>query len=202
MLGSSGSVRAQQIIDLVHSAQLDTNILFFRARGAAELDAKKRGWHKAFIDTRQQRLETERAAAAAGGDATPHPFYEPKLAENGSLYDVYARPAGHAADDAFFAESSELYQGFAAGMAELETLLVLPYAAGASLSEADLHVIPWLAHAMVAAESNVHRVHDFSTLEKVLAESVPGFKVGPRTQTWWEAVAKEASFQKVFPQLH
>lgn len=87
-------------------------------------------------------------------------------------------------------------------MAELETLLVLPYAAGASLSETDFHVIPWLAHAMVAAESNVHRLHDFNTLEKVLAESVPGFKAGPRTQTCWEAVAKEASFQKVFPQLH
>ncbi|KAJ4153523.1 hypothetical protein LMH87_010007 [Akanthomyces muscarius] len=195
---NNNSDRAQQIIDLVHSPQVDTNILFFRARSVPELDAKKRGWHKDFIDTRQQRLETERAAAAGAS----HPFYKPKLAENGTLYDVYAKPAGHADDDAFFAESSDLYRGFAAGMAELETLLVLPYAAGASLSEADFHVIPWLAHAMVAAESDIHQVQDFSTLEKVLAESVPGFKVGPRTRAWWKTVAEEASFQKVFPQLH
>ncbi|OAQ98187.1 hypothetical protein LLEC1_06118 [Akanthomyces lecanii] len=144
----------------------------------------------------QRRLDTERAAADV-----PHPFYAPKLAENGALYDIYATPAGHA-DEAFFRESSKLYRGFAAGMAELETLLVLPYAAGASLSEADLHVIPWLAHAMVAAESDVHQVQDFGTLESVLGESVPGFQVGPRTRTWWKAVAQEASFQKVFPHLH
>lgn len=189
------SGRSQQLIDLVHSPRLDTNILFFQARGVAALDAKKRGWHKVFIDTRQRRLETGRAAA------TPHAFYGPKLEENGRLYDVYAQPVGHA-DEAFFAQSQALYRGFAAGMAELETLLVLPYAAGTSFGEADLHIIPWLAHAMVAAESDIHEVQDLSTLEKALAESVPGFKVGPRTRAWWKTVAEESSFQKVFPHLH
>lgn len=187
--------KAQQVIDLVQSAQVSTNILFFNARSVAELDDKKRGWSKAFIDARQHRLVKEKAADAG------HSFYGPKVTENGTVFDKYATPLGHA-DESFFAQSEEAYKGFAAGVAKLETLLVLPYAAGAALSEADFHVIAWLSHSMVAAGSDVEKVHDFSTLEEVVGKSVPGFAIGPRVRKWWTTVSEEASFKKVFPKLN
>ncbi|XWX01218.1 hypothetical protein V2A60_009244 [Cordyceps javanica] len=197
-LDAASRDRGQQLIDLVHSPQLDTNILFFRARDAAELGARTKSWHKGFIDTRQRRLEEEHAAHPA------HPFYGPKLEENGVIHAQYAAAAGVRANDndAFFARSRELHREFADGMARLETLLVLPFAAGASLSEADLHLAPWLSHAMVAADSDIHQVQDFTALEKTIARSNPGFHVGPRTRQWWKTLASETSFQQVFPHLH
>lgn len=179
----------------MHSSQLDTNILFFHARSVPELDAKKTSWHKPFITVRHERLLAEQRAHQ------DHPFYASKSAENSPLYDIYQAAPG-VADEAFFVESEKLYTGFAEGMEKLEKELVLPYAAGEELTEADFHMVPWLAHGMIAAGSDEERVSDFSTLEAVLGKSAPGFKVGPRTREWWATMGKEKAFQEVFPTLH
>lgn len=185
----------QRIIDLVHSSQVDTNIIFFNARSVDELDAKKGSFHKQFLDARQQRLEQEHQADPA------HPFYGPKMKENGQVQSKYQSSTGHSDED-FFTKSHELHRQFAAGMETLESLLVLPFAAGDAISEADFHVIPWLSHAMVAANSDPENIQDFSAMEKELQKSASGFKVGPRTRQWWATVAREPSFQQVFPHLH
>ncbi|CEJ92806.1 hypothetical protein VHEMI08436 [[Torrubiella] hemipterigena] len=191
---AKSKTKGQQIIDLVHSSAVDTNIIFFDARDVEELDNKKSNWQKRFIDTRQHRLEQEHATHPA------HPFYNRKLKENGILYTAYQNTDG-AADAAFFSRSNHCYIEFAAGLDQLESLLELPYAVGNQITEADFHVIPWLSHAMVAAGSNRSEIHNFSALESTIQKSVDGFKVGPRTREWWANVARTSSFKTVFPSL-
>lgn len=191
---AKAKTKGQQIIDLVHSSAVDTNIIFFDARDVAELDNKKTNWQKQFIDARQKRLEQEHAAHPT------HPFYSPKLKENGILYTAY-QGTDTDADAAFFSRSNHHYQQFAAGLDQLESLLELPYAVGNQITEADFHVIPWLSHAMVAAGSNRSEIHNFSPLESTIQKSVDGFKVGPRTREWWANVARTSSFKTVFPSL-
>lgn len=186
--------RGQQIIDLVHSQAVDTNIIFFDARDVKELDDKKTNWQKKYIDTRQNRLEKELEANPA------HPFYKPKLIENGILHTAYQGAIGDA-DLGFFSQSNHRYSELATGIDQLESLLELPYAAGDQISEADYHVIPWLSHAMVAAGSNRSEIDNFSALESIIQKSVPTFKVGPRTREWWATVGRTSSFKQVFPTL-
>jgi glutathione S-transferase len=49
----------------------------------------------------------------------------------------------------FFKATQDGYREFAAGLERLNAAIVLPYVAGEQLTYADLHVAPWLAHAMV-----------------------------------------------------
>lgn len=186
--------KTDQIISLVHSKAVDTNILFFNARTVEELDGKKAGWQKKFFDTRQSRLEKEHSLHPT------HPFYAAKLDENAILYNIY-QPEVSCDEPDFFSQSKSLYDQFAAGMAQLEELLQLPYAAGEQMGEADFHVIPWLSHAMVAAGSDAARVQDFSALESTIQKSIEGFHVGPKTREWWANVGETDTFKYVFARL-
>lgn len=187
--------KAQAIMDLVHSEQLGTNLIFFQARDNNELNAKKNTPLHEFLATRQGRLEQE---ATKNPD---HPYYGPKGAENGSVYKFYESEfgAGHAD---FYALTHNMYRQFAAGLDKLDKLLQLPYAAGDHVTEADFHVVPWLSHGMVAAGSVPTDIQDFTAFESVIQKTVPGFKVGPNMREWWANVSKTDSFKAVFPKLH
>lgn len=185
----------QKLIDLSHAPKIDTSIIILLAQDAAELSGKVNSPWKSFIVNRQVKLDEEHRANPE------HPFYGPKAVENSQLHAIYTTPVGPA-HEAFFAATREMYKGFAEGVAELEDALVLPYAAGEELTEADLHIGVWLSHAMMGAGTDVTQKEDFGPLERVVGKSVEGFRVGPKIKEWWGRVIVRDAFEKVFPVLH
>lgn len=187
--------KAQQIIDHVHSADVNTNVILFDARDTKEMEAKKASKWKDFLQNRQNKLEQEHKAAPDNA------FYSFKREENEALNKLYAAEIG-IDHQQFFEISHYQYRTFASGMTKLEDILVLPFAAGDSLTEADLHVIPWLSHAMRGAGTEPTDIHNFGPLEELIRKSDPEFNVGPKTKEWWKTVSETKSFKKVYPILH
>jgi glutathione S-transferase len=192
---SATEERVKAIHDLVHSDEMSTNLILLHARDAEEMNAKKGGIWKDFVVNRQHRLEKEQSAHPS------HAFYGPKAVENGAVYQLYTT-SDTAAHEDFFKTSHDMYRAFAAGMDRLEDLLVLPFAAGERVTEADFHVVPWMAHAMWGAGTEPSEVQNFGTLEALIQKSVPDFKVGPKTKQWWARIAETDAFRTVFPNLH
>ena len=77
----------KKCIDLVHSAELNTNLILLQARDAQELEHVK-GNFGGFIATRQSVLEKNHT------DHPDHKFYGPKAKENGGLNKIYTTPVG------------------------------------------------------------------------------------------------------------
>ncbi|KAH7176135.1 hypothetical protein EDB81DRAFT_897188 [Dactylonectria macrodidyma] len=167
----------QAILDLVHSDDLGTNLILLQARDTEEMHRKKNSDWKTFLENRQTRLDKERVSN------TGHPSYGSKAQENGQLYKLYVTKIGPE-HRLFFKKTHEMYRSFATGMEKLEALLVLLYAAGDTITEADWHVAPWLSHAMAGAGTNLSEIQDFEPLEKLIQKSVSGFTVGLRTREW------------------
>ncbi|KAL2831596.1 hypothetical protein BJY01DRAFT_240059 [Aspergillus pseudoustus] len=185
--------RVQQLIELVHSDQVGTNLILLQARSDEELDGKRISpWHT-FLSNREATLEKYRA------HEPNHPFYERRSAENGALLRLYTTKSTpeHAE---LFARTHSQYREFAAGVDRLESLLVLPYAAAPSVTAADLHIVPWLAHAMWGAGGE--DIGDFAHLEELIQVSVPDFKVGERIKTWWANIGQRESFKQCYQSLH
>ncbi|KAM0420967.1 hypothetical protein ACHAPT_011210 [Fusarium lateritium] len=187
--------KAQQIIDLVHSVDVDTNVILFNARDAKEMEAKKASMWKDFLQNRQTKLEQEHKAAPENA------FYSFKREENGAVNKLYATEVG-ADHKKFFETSDKQYRTFASGINKLEDILVLPFAAGDSVTEADFHAVPWLSHAMWGAGTEPTDIHNFGPLEELIRKSEPGFSVGPKTKQWWKRISATTSFKKVYPTLH
>lgn len=185
---------SQQLIDLVHSDAVGTNLILLMARDREEFQAKQSSMWKEFIGTRQKVLEQNRA------QYPEHEFYGGKAAENGGVNDLYTSPEMGSEHDAFFAHSRGGYRLFAKGVAELDALLVLPYAAGEEVTLADLNIVPWLAHAMWGAGAT--EVGDFGPLETLVRKSEPDFEVGKKIRSWWATFGERESFKKVYPKLH
>lgn len=181
------------VIALVHSDDVGTNLILLQARDVKELNDKRTGGYGDFIAARQRALEKNHLTYP------DHPFYGPKAIENGALHHLYT--TGPSAEhDKFFKETHSGYARFAAEVNRLETLLVLPYAAGEQVTHADLHAVPWLAHAM--AHVGTKEISDLSKLEDNIKRSVPDFKFGPKLRKWWENYTSREAFKEVFPELH
>ncbi|KAK2804518.1 hypothetical protein FQN50_006593 [Emmonsiellopsis sp. PD_5] len=185
--------RMKELIDLVHSKDVDTNLILLQARDKTEMDDKRGSIWKTFLANRQAKLDQYSASLPA------HPFYGPKSLENSHVNKLYNTEIGPD-HEAFFDLTHDMYRRFAAGMERLESLLMLPYAAGTEVTAADLHIVPWLAHAMWGAGGV--EVAGFEPLEKLIGKTVSGFKVGPRTREWWVNFGKRESFKGIFPILH
>ncbi|OQV01225.1 Glutathione S-transferase, domain-containing protein [Cladophialophora immunda] len=197
------SRRTKELIDLVHSPEVSTNIILLAARDAEELAAKQGSPFRAFLAARQDTLE--RYCAEFPDSA----FYRSRRDTNGAIHKHYAAASSSSSSTndspalrEFFERSRAEYRGFAAGVDRLEALLVLPYAAGPGPDPtlADLHIVPWLAHALWGAGSA--QMDDFAPLEALLRKSVPGFHVGPRTRRWWANMVQRESVRKVYPRPH
>lgn len=187
--------RAQQIIELVHSPRMSTNLILLQARDPEEMRAKQSSMWKTFVNNRQHQLERWRS------EYPKNKFYRQKLEENTSLYELYASgDVKTPAHQAFYKQSTAEYQDLAEGLTRLDNILTLPYAVGESVCNADLHAVPWLAHAMWGAGSN--DIEDFEPLEKLIQISVPAFEIGRNVKTWWSAMTMRKSFKDVFPSLH
>lgn len=181
----------KQLLDLVHSADVSTNIILLDARDPEEISAKQNSPFKTFLGARQDVLE-ENCKAFPDSE-----FYKGRRDMNGSVYKHYLSSDNH---PEFFQSSHDDYRGFAAGMDKLETLLVLPYAAGPEVTYADLHIVPWLSHALWGAGGE--NLEDFDKLERLIQKTVPEFKIGPKTKQWWRNMMQRDSFKKVYPHLH
>ena len=181
----------RQLIDLVHSSDVSTNIILLQARDSEEMKAKQASMFKNFIRRRQEVLEKNCK------DFPDSDFYKARRDMNGAIHQHYLSSENHGA---FFKQSHDDYRGFAMGMDKLESLIVLPYAAGSEVTFADLNIVPWLAHAMWGAGAK--GLDDFDSLETLLRKTVPDFSVGPKTKEWWNNMLKRESFKKVYPQLH
>ena len=185
--------RVDQLIQHVHQSKLTTNLILLQARDEQELIGKKASIWKQFIANRQEKLEKY-------GAAHPEiPLYSAQTKTNGALYHLYTTDVSPAHEH-FFRVTDESYKVFAAGLQELDSLLVLPYAAGKSVTAADYHIVPWLAHALWGAGGSA--ITEFEPLEKLVQKSVPAFTFGERTKTWWKNISSTNSFREVFPALH
>ncbi|RFU81280.1 hypothetical protein TARUN_935 [Trichoderma arundinaceum] len=192
------AARSKEILDLVHSPSMSTNLILFQARDTDEMAYKKASAWNAFLEGRQARLDKELAAQPN------HPFYIfyiSKAAENLSVTSLYRADLGPSHHD-FYKLTNEMYRDLAAGLEKLESLIWLPYAAGETVSEADFNTIPWLSHAMMGADTPVTSVQDFGPLERLIQKTVPEFKIGPKTKEWWSNIAATETFKRVFPVLH
>lgn len=187
--------KAQAIIDLVHSYDGRTDTVLFNARNDEEMDAKRSSGFKDYLVNRQNRLIKEKEANPG------HPFYGPKILDNGSLAKFYTESYGEEHKQ-FYKETDEALKIWTRELERLDSLLVLPYAVGDSVTEADIHATTWLAHAMWGAGSDTTQIQNFDTLEKLIQKSAPDFKFGKKTREWWANITATDSFKKVFPQLH
>ena len=136
--------KVEEIIGIVHDDQVSTNLILLQARDKEELESKRASMWKSFVGNRQAQLEKHQA------QLPEHTFYPSKLKDNTPLQDLYTSEAvdGPQVED-FFRSTHDGYRDFAAGLGRLNTAIVLPHVAGKQLTYADLHVVPWLAHAMV-----------------------------------------------------
>ncbi|KAK5989324.1 hypothetical protein PT974_10839 [Cladobotryum mycophilum] len=192
---AAAKAKVQAILDVVHSDEVGTNLILLQFRDAGELEGKKTSPFNDFVSNRQARLVKERAAHPE------HPFYGPKSEENGVLHKLYVTDIGDE-HHKFFKLTHDMYRDFAQGMEKLDQLLVLPYAAGNNVTEADFHVVPWLSHAMAGAGTDPKDVQNFEVLEKLIQKSVSGFKVGGKTREWWSNISSTKAFKEVFSTLH
>ncbi|KAL7931884.1 hypothetical protein V8C35DRAFT_308802 [Trichoderma chlorosporum] len=197
LIPSDPKVKAnvQAILDVVHSDDAGTNTILLLARDDGEMKKKKASGYRDFVVNRQTRLEKEQAADPA------HSFYGPKILENGAVSKFYVAEISDE-HKRFYKTSDDAYKAFAGAMNKLDTLLVLPYAAGNAITEADFHVTAWLAHAMHGAGTDPTQIQDLSVLEKLIQKSVPSFTIGDKTRQWWVSIAATDAFKKVYPTLH
>ena len=186
---------AEKIIELVHSDRMSTNLILLQARDPEEMRAKQSGLWKTFVQNRQHQLQHWRQ------ECPDQDFYHRKLDENTPIYQLYASDdVEDPAHKSFYAQTHAQYRDFANGLNELSELVKLPYVVGGSLTSADLHVVPWLSHAMWGAGGS--EVDEFGPLEKLIQKSVADFEIGNNIKNWWTTMAKRASFRDVFPELH
>ena len=187
--------RSKEILELMHSPSMTTNLILFQARDSAEMAAKKSSAWNAFLEGRQTRLDKELAAQP------DHPFYAAKTAENLSITSLYRAEIGPDHEQ-LYKLSDQMYRTVAEGLDKLDGLIALPYAAGSQVSEADYNMVPWLAHAMMGAQTPVRAIHDFGPLEELIQKSVPEFKIGSRIKEWWSNISETEPFKQVYPTLH
>ncbi|KAL2807900.1 hypothetical protein BJX63DRAFT_410928 [Aspergillus granulosus] len=189
----SSKQRVKQLIDFIHSAQMDTNLILLLARSQEELESKKKGQWMTFLSNRQSALEKYAA------ENPSHPFYTSKAAENGAIFQLYEKELTPQHTE-FFARTHSQYRDFAVGLDTLNSLLVLPYAAGPTVTAADMHIVPWLAHAMWGAGG--HEIHDFEPLERLIQKSAPEFQIGEKIKKWWTNMSQRESFRQCYHSLH
>jgi glutathione S-transferase len=170
---------------------MSTNIILLEARDEEELTAKKNSPFKAFVCARQDTLES------LCKESPKDEFYQARRLANRQIHHQYISTE---LDEEFFKTCTDDYRGLADGMARLNELIVLPFAAGEEITYADLHIVPWLAHAMWG--SGGVDVGDFQPLEKCVGKTVPGFMVGEKIKRWWANMGKRESFKNVYPKLH
>lgn len=182
-----------KLIALVHSDDVGTNLILLQARNEDEMEVKKKSPFHDYIGNRQKALESYQVALPE------HPFYPGKSQENGMLNRLYETETGPE-HEKFFQSTQEGYRKFAAGMDQLESLLVLPYAAGDNVTLADLHIVPWMSHAMWGVGTT--NPEDFGKLEEHIRKTVPQFRIGMKTREWWLKFGERESFRKVYAKLH
>lgn len=186
--------KVEELIAHVHQDKLSTNLVLLQACDAQEWEAKKASVVKDFLGNRQEKL-------VKYGAANPDvPLYAMRTPTNGHIHGLYTASEIGPEHAEFFKATEQGYKDYAAGLKELDSMLVLPFAAGDQVTAADLHIVPWLAHAMWAAGGK--GVGEFEPLRTLIRNSVPDFDFGEKTKMWWANISARESFKKNYPNLH
>ncbi|KEZ40184.1 hypothetical protein SAPIO_CDS9238 [Scedosporium apiospermum] len=186
--------KVEELIAHVHQDKLSTNLVLLQACDAQEWEAKKASVVKDFLGNRQEKL-------VKYGAANPDvPLYAMRTPMNGHIHGLYTASEIGPEHEQFFKATEKGYKDYAAGLKELDSMLVLPFAAGDQVTAADLHIVPWLAHAMWAAGGK--GVGEFEPLRTLIRKSAPNFDFGEKTKIWWANISARESFKKNYPNLH
>ena len=100
----------------------------------------------------------------------------------------------------FFRTSNIAYDGLVKGLESLEAMLVLPYAAGETVTAADFHIVPWFGHALMAVHEQ--DIHNLDKLEAHLRKGSPNFRIGEKTRKWWANMNNNPSVNEFYPKPH
>lgn len=204
-----GKGTSDEIIALVHAAEVDPNFLLLGARNETELEAAKAGLPATFVTNRnkvllehQKSLENDSATVAFDGSANPKSsavhenlkkWYADKIESQSLLTRVYVHADADAAQQLIQLTNAS-WSAVAETLAKLEAKVQTPFALGDQISLADLHVIPWLARlAAVATGSSDANSDPMDALNGVV-----GGKLGEKVRGLWTAFADRASFKTVY----
>lgn len=182
--------RVDALIERIHGDDMSTNILLFLARDTDDLNRNKLEGRDTFLANRQRALEKYHAQVPG------HPFYLPKLAENGADLASYQTDDSQRLQE-FFAISQKAHNGLTRELEQLDEMIVLPFAAGPEVTAADLHLAPWFSHALMAVGAG--DISDLTALETFLQRTLPSYKLGNRLTTWWATMNGRPSFKTFFP---
>ncbi|KAL4994617.1 hypothetical protein BDV10DRAFT_203602 [Aspergillus recurvatus] len=186
--------KVNELIAHVHQPSLSTNLILLQARDPEELSAKTASVIKDFVNKRQEKL------IKYGGAHPEIPLYSMRILDNRRLHSLYNAHEIGPEHEKFFQTSRQGYKNYAAGLDKLNSMLVLPYAAGNQFTAADVHITPWLAHALWAAGAKF--IDDFEPLRNLVRRSVPDFEFGGKIKIWWGNISARESFKKNYPNLH
>ncbi|SJX65343.1 uncharacterized protein SRS1_15614 [Sporisorium reilianum f. sp. reilianum] len=208
-----GKAVSDEIIALVHGADVDPNFLLLGARSEAEFQAGKQGLPGTFVSNRynalvqHQKSLAEGSAATVAFDGSANPkssaihenlkkWYADKLESQSLLTQAYVHNDAHAIQQ-LVQLTNATWTAVGATLAKLEAKVHGPYALGDQLSLADLHVVPWLARIGAIATGLHHG--DGEPLDKIDAVvAADGAKVGDKVRALWTVFSERASFKAVY----
>ncbi|BGP15734.1 hypothetical protein JCM10213_007971 [Rhodosporidiobolus nylandii] len=187
--------RQKEILEFIHKADVDPNMLMLSCRDEAEGKQKLEGMAGGFLKGRQEALERY-AAEVGDSDSKLKEFYAKKIAENAGLLKSY-EGAGAAAD--LHKSSTALWKSIAKTLSVLESKFEpnAVFLVGDEISLADIHVGAWLAR--ILAVSGAQSISDIPAALRKLEENLPeGAKVGPKVSKFAEALFERDSFKEVY----
>ncbi|KAJ7808611.1 hypothetical protein B0H14DRAFT_2460936 [Mycena olivaceomarginata] len=184
------------VIEAVHDQKYDPNFSMLVARDEQELAAKGSGLQGMFLANRQAALERYIADPAA---AEYKNFYEPRLAANGGLLEIFRRKAPADVQAGYFVQSQTHFDAVRSALFEVypELLPTSGFIGGEVPGEDDFHMIAWVTRIafIIGATSSADGLDAF--------ERAYGAPVPVKVAAYWGAWAERESWKKVYAEtLH
>ncbi|SPO32777.1 uncharacterized protein UTRI_05718_B [Ustilago trichophora] len=205
-----GKALSDEIIALVHAAEVDPNFLLLGARNHAELEHAKKGLPGTFVANRNKALLEHQKAlngsstTAFDGSANPKSsavqenlkkWYTDKIDSQSLLTRAYVSGDAEAVQQ-LVQLTNATWKNVAETLVKLETKVQGPFALGDQISLADLHVIPWLARIAAIASGLAKSDDPIKSLDAVLEGF--GGKVGEKVKGLWTTFGERESFKAVY----
>ncbi|KAL7421738.1 hypothetical protein Q5752_003509 [Cryptotrichosporon argae] len=180
------------IIEEIHAAAHDPNATLLFARDDADREAKISGMTKAFLEGRQKALDK----FASSAPAEFKDFLTKKQAENKQLLEFYTGNPDQATRDAHYAQAAQLWKSVGIVVRGPVTQALQknggPFAGGETPSEADFHIIAWLARTITntGVEPGTPAADALPKLQAITG----GHAFDPVLGKYWDAWLKRDSF--------
>ncbi|KAJ7351512.1 hypothetical protein DFH08DRAFT_694430, partial [Mycena albidolilacea] len=184
------------LLSCVRYEKYDPNFSMLVARDEQELAAKASGLQGMFRANRQAALERYIADPAA---SEYKDFYEPRIAANGGLLEIFTRKAPADVQAGYFVQSQAHFDAVRSALFEVypELLLTSGFIGGEVPGEDDFHMIAWVMRIalIIGATSSADGLGAF--------ERAYGAPVPVKMAAYWGAWAARESWKKVYAEtLH